>query len=157
MSILSAANPFQNFVKGVGAIAGGIQGISGGSVNTSGIRNWAGGITGGQRSYNIVPTAGAYEGAQMAQQYSPQINQALSGQSTVPTGGSGSGGSSGGGGQVLGQQTQQGGGDPFAGMGEAAKSQAQIELEQALQQYDYLAEQANNQIGQLGTHKRLVP
>ena len=52
------------------------------------------------------------------------------------------------------QQPQQGGGnDIFGQMGEQAKSQAQLELEQALNEYDYYAEQAQNQIGQLGTQK----
>ncbi len=62
----------------------------------------------------------------------------------------------GGGGQVLEQQTQQqGGGQPdiFGQRQEQAKSQAQLELEQALNEYDYYAEQAQNQIGQLGTQK----
>jgi hypothetical protein len=51
------------------------------------------------------------------------------------------------------QQQQAGGTDPYAGMSDAARSQAQIELEQALQQYDYYAEQAQNQKAGLGTQK----
>jgi hypothetical protein len=65
-----------------------------------------------------------------------------------------SGGGGGGGGQVQQQsQPQQGGGDPYAGMDESAKSQAQVELEQALQEYDYNAGELNAQSGQLDTQR----
>ncbi len=48
------------------------------------------------------------------------------------------------------QQPQQ---DPFAGQGEAAKSQAQIELEQVLGEYDRYAEEAQAQSANLDTQK----
>ena len=47
----------------------------------------------------------------------------------------------------------QGGGDPFAGQGDAAKSQAQIELEQTLGEYDRYAEEARAQSANLDTQK----
>ena len=65
--------------------------------------------------------------------------------SSIPTGG--------GGGQVPGQQAQQGGGDPYSGMDESAKSQAQVELEAALNEYDYNAGELNAQSGQLDTQR----
>lgn len=78
--------------------------------------------------------------AETYQQYSPFNQPATTGE--------------GGGGQVPVQQQQQGGGnDIFGQQQEQAKSQAQLELEQALNEYDYYAEQAQNQIGQLGTQK----
>jgi hypothetical protein len=58
---------------------------------------------------------------------------------------------SGGGGQQnpVQQQTQQQS-NPYAGMEENAKSQAQLELEQALSEFDYYAEQAQGQRANLG-------
>ena len=61
-----------------------------------------------------------------------------------------------GGGQTLGASTANTGGgyqDPLAGQGEAAKSQAQIELEQTLGEYDRYAEEARAQSANLDTQK----
>ena len=61
-----------------------------------------------------------------------------------------------GGGQTLGASTANTGGgyqDPLAGQGEAAKSQAQIELEQTLGEYDRYAEEARAQSTNLDTQR----
>ena len=60
----------------------------------------------------------------------------------------------GGGGNVLGQQTMGGGGqDPYAGMDEQARNQAQIDLENALSEFDYYSQNAQAQRGALGQQK----
>jgi len=46
-----------------------------------------------------------------------------------------------------------GGGGPYEGMDESAKSQAQVELEAALNEYDYNAGELNAQSGQLDTQR----